>query len=165
VDAKDLEAAADHKSYEGAMTWTEGDIYAAILLLSRVGARSNAPNYISEANTSALGPAATITFSSAQTIAKVKSGIIRVRGHMCPTGSIAGADAVLTLLRDGITTLPPVAKSTVISGSNASHSGDSVEWIDTLPDSAAHTYTISAAGSTGTLSDGIEHATITANEL
>ena len=125
------------------------------------------PNYINGSNPGALGPAATVSFTSAP-ITRQASGVVYVDGSSSGTQSVQSS-VTQTVYRDyglpgQVQLVQQVSTPGSVGGTNY-WAGD-LTWIDVLPDSLPHTYAIVVAGSGGSnLSVPIGSADIQAYEL
>lgn len=121
-----------------------------------------APNVLQDTNPGALGPTGAITFTTSGTITKLGSGRMSVVGKMCPSASVNGVIISYSILRDGVTALPPIGET---SAQGTRHEPMTLKWIDTAPDGAPHSYSIQASAASGTLSEDPNHAEVVVHEL
>jgi hypothetical protein len=125
-----------------------------------------APNVISEVNAAPIGAAGTITYTSVATLAKKKSGKVRVSISISVTSSgIAGLD--FRMYRDtvsGPNQLPPhgFESNTVALSARFTCT---LDWVDTLPDTAAHAYVMQVIADAGTVALANGDCAVVANEL
>lgn len=114
----------------------------------------------------ALGPGATVTFTaSASTISRASSGKVRVCGMLtaaASAGTAPGAAVSFQLFRNPGGVLIGPAVSVGVDAALNVHG--TVEYFDTLPDAAAHSYGISATIGAGTLTVAAAGATMAASE-
>jgi len=125
-----------------------------------------APNVLAEVNAAPIGAAGTITYTSVATIAKKKSGKVRVSISISVTSSgIAGLD--FRMYRDtvsGPNQLPPhgfESNSVALAGRFTC----TLAWVDTLPDTAAHVYVMQVIADAGTVALANGDCAVVANEL
>src|SRR5260370_16482130 len=125
-----------------------------------------APNTLQEVNAAPIVAAGTITYTSVATIAKKKSGKVRISISISVTSSgIAGLD--FRIYRDTVTGpnhLPPptFAPTTVALSARVT---STLDWIDTLPDTAAHVYVMQVIADAGTVALANGDCAVVANEL
>jgi hypothetical protein len=118
-------------------------------------------NYVVSTNAAAVTGANPMIFSAAP-ITKQGSGVFRVTATSCPIPSGEPVEITFTIFRDSIQ-LPPIQKSSPVGPGDDSPCHQ--EWIDVITDSNPHTYSLHASAVTGTLSDPINHCTITVSEI
>jgi len=125
-----------------------------------------APNVLAEVNAAPIGAAGTITYTSVATLAKKKSGKVRLSISISVTSSgIAGLD--FRMYRDtvsGPNQLPPhgFESNTVALSARFTCT---LDWVDTLPDAAAHAYVMQVIADAGTVALANGDCAVVANEL
>lgn len=93
------------------------------------------------------GSGTTTVSATTGNIAKKKTGNVLVTGSC--SGSTASSDTVtVTLVRDLAGTPTTIATQTVVTTAFGTNYWVSLSYVDTLPDSSNHTYSIKLAGST-----------------
>lgn len=93
-------------------------------------------------------------------LAKKKTGNVRVSGQQSVTTSGA-ASVTFQLLRDAAAIGPAIVQQ----ASAALEVSAQVDWLDTLPDTNNHTYTIRATASAGTITQAASSGSLAAQEL
>lgn len=107
----------------------------------------------------AIGPSATATQATGN-ITRIRGGKVRVVGAISGVTSVA-ATVTVTLLRDAVV----IGQAVVSTQADDLTYAATLQAIDTLPDSLAHTYSIQAASSAGTTTVATNQARIDADEL
>jgi hypothetical protein len=118
-------------------------------------------NLAATTNVAPLGPAATIALATSSGIFRQRGGRLQVSGSISMLGVGVGAGTItINLLRDATI----IATATLDPGTGG-HAADTLTVIDTLSDFVAHSYTIQAVASVGTLTAAALQASISANEV
>jgi hypothetical protein len=114
-------------------------------------------------SSTAVGSGTHTVASTTAAIARLKSGKVQVLASC--SGATAAADTItVAIVRDLAGTPVTVATQTVVTTAGQLNYNVSLAWIDTLPDNAAHTYSIQLSGSQNN-TVAANQALVMANEL